>query len=347
MTMKRARRTWLLAPALLAAVAADAHHSYTEFDQAQTVEIEGTLLVLAWQNPHTRMEVRVLDSSNRAVVWDIETGSVNSMRRQQLPLDAFKVGDTVKIAGWPSKRSADRMYATNVLGSGRELMFQTGTPRWPGSATYSEAFNASTSTLPTAVSAPTLFRVWSSAPNVDPETRNGFLTRAEVSLTEAAEKAVASFDPITQSTSSGCTPKGMPIVMGQPFPIEFVNEGDKILLRLEEYDTVRSIHMSGIAAPASQQGSLLGYSVGRWEGNTLVVETDRLDSPYFNSRGVPLSKSARTLERFTVSDDGRRLSYTLAVTDPETFTEPARATRAWLARDGERLLPYDCKAPRY
>jgi len=48
-----------------------------------------------------------------------------------------------------------------------------------------------------------------------------------------------------------------------------------------------------------------------------------------------------------VSDDGRRLSYTLTVTDPETFTEPVRATRAWLAKDGEHLLPYDCKAPRY
>lgn len=61
---------------------------------------------------------------------------------------------------------------------------------------------------------------------------------------------------------------------------------------------------------------------------------------------MPLSRSARTLERFTVSDDGRRLAYTLTVTDPQTFTEPARATRAWLARDGKRVLPYDCKTGR-
>ena len=100
-----------------------AHHSYSEFDGTQTVEIEGTLLALAWQNPHTRMEVRVLSSSNGAAVWDIETGSVNSLRRQGAPLDAFKVGDVVKIAGWPSKRTTDRMYATNLLGGGRELMF--------------------------------------------------------------------------------------------------------------------------------------------------------------------------------------------------------------------------------
>ena len=83
------------------------------------------------------------------------------------------------------------------------------------------------------------------------------------------------------------------------------------------------------------------------EGNALVVETDRIDFPYFSSAGVPLGELARLLERFTVSDDGRRLSYTLTVTDPDTFNEPVRATRAWLAKDGEQLLPYDCKAPRY
>jgi hypothetical protein len=340
-------RLFVAVTALCGAIGAEAHHSYTEFDQTQTVEIEGTLAVLAWQNPHTRMEVRVLDASNRAVVWDIETGSVNSMRRRGAPLDALKAGDVVKVAGWPSKRSAERIYATNVLGGGRELLFQTRTSRWPGSTTYSEAFNTATSTLAASAATRTLFRVWTSDPIVDPETRNGFLTRAQVSLTESAQKALASFDPVTQSTSSGCTPKGMPILMGQPFPIEFAKQGDTILLRLEEYDAVRTIHMAGTAPPANQPASLLGYSVGRWEDNTLVVETDRLDSPWFNSRGVPLSRSARTLERFTVSDDGLRLSYTLTVTDPETFTEPARATRAWLARDGEQVLPYDCKAPRY
>jgi hypothetical protein len=351
--MKRSTRTLALAGALvsaagsLAAARVHAHHSYTEFDGARTVEIEGTLVVLAWQNPHTHMQVRVLDAGSGTVVWDIETGAVNSLRRRGAPLDAIEVGDVVKVAGWPSKRSADRMYATNLLGGGREFMFQTGTQRWPSVPSYAESFNGATPAPPVSSGAPTLFRVWVSDPAVDPETRNGFLTRAPVSLTESAQKAVASFDPVTQSTSTACVPKGMPILMGQPFPIELVDRGDTILLRLEEYDAVRTIHMTPGAPPASLASSPLGYSAGRWDGNTLVVETDRLDSPYFNSRGVPLSRSARTVERFTVSGDGSRLSYTLTVTDPETFTEPARATRAWLARDGEQLLPYDCKAPRY
>ena len=341
--MRFEKSVWL---ACLASVgtAAHAHHSYTEFNQRETVEIEGTLTVVAWQNPHTRLEVRVAGSS-APVLWDIETTSVNAMRRQGVPLDTLQVGDTVKIAGWPSRRSPARLYATNLLGRGHELLVQSGTPRWPGSTTHLE-FGATTSTPAAATDMPTLFRVWTMDRN-DPETIPGFLNRFQYALTDAAKQAVAAFDPITQSVTVGCTPKGMPLLMGQPFPVEFVDRGDTILLRLEEYDAVRTIYLPAAASRAPQQASALGRSLGRWEDGVLVVATDLIDTPYFTSTGIPLSKAARTLERFSLSNEGRRLVYNLTVTDPVTFTAPAQAMRAWVARDGEQVLPFDCKSPRY
>lgn len=324
--------------------AASAHHSYTEFNQRETIEIEGTLTEVAWQNPHTRLEVRVAGSSE-PVLWDIETGSVNSMRRQGVPLDALQVGDSVKVAGWPSKRSTARLYATNLLGRGHELLFQSGTPRWPGSTTYRE-FDATTSAPAAATDMPTLFRVWTMDRN-DPETIPGFLNRFQYALTDAAREAVAAFDPVSQSVTVGCTPKGMPLLMGQPFPIEFLDRGDTILLRLEEYDAVRTIYMPDARPRAPQEPSPLGRSLGRWEDGTLVVETDLIHTPYFTSTGIPLSKAARTVERFSLGNEGRRLVYNLTVTDPATFTVPAQAMRAWVARDGEQVLPFDCKSPRY
>jgi hypothetical protein len=326
------------------AAAAVAHHSYTEFDQMQTVEIEGTLTVVAWQNPHTRLEVSVRDSNGSIAAWDIETGAVNAARRRGVRLDAYEVGDSVKLAGWPSKRSANRMFATNLLTDGSELMFQTRTRRWPEAELY--PLLPSTSTLPVADVAPTLFRVWTISPD-DPDTFPGFLNRSQYSLTEAAKQAVAAFDPVTQSVSTGCTPKGMPLLMGQPFPIEFEDHGDTILLRLEEYDAVRTIYMPGAAHRAPQEASPLGRSLGRWDNGTLVVETDLIDTPYFSSTGIPLSRAARTVERFALSNDGGRLVYNLTATDPATFILPAQAMRAWVARDGEQLLPFDCKPPRY
>src|SRR5690606_15217434 len=121
------------------------------------------------------------------------------------------------------------------------------------------------------------------------------------------------------------------------FPLDIVDRGNTILVRLEEYDAVRTIHMDGGVDPSTQPRTPLGYSVGRWEGITLVVETTRLGAGW-----VPLGPSAHILERFTPGDDGR-LHYTIRVTDPDFTTQPFEASRYWVARPGDEVLPFECK----
>ena len=131
----------------------------------------------------------------------------------------------------------------------------------------------------------------------------------------------------------------MPDIMNQPFPIEFVDQGDTILLRIEEYDTVRTIHMGGANAQA-QPETPLGYSTGRWEGPTLVIDTTRINGKYINARGVPLGGRARLLERFTPSADGARLHYSLTIIAPDSLTEPVEQKRSWVP--GDRVMPFNC-----
>jgi hypothetical protein len=160
-------------------------------------------------------------------------------------------------------------------------------------------------------------------------------------LTPAAQAAVAEFNPVEQSTAPGCTPKGMPDIMNQPFPIELVDRGDTILLRIEEYDTVRTIHMRSDANAAAEPETALGYSTGRWEGPTLVIDTSRInDAQYINNRGVPLGAGAQLLERFTRSADGSRLHYSLTITAPESLAEPVEQKRSWVP--GDRVMPFNC-----
>ena len=103
-------------------LAVNAHHSYSEYDDTKSVEVEGKLVDVAWQNPHARILVQVTDSAGKTVTWDVESAGLNNFRRMNVPLEIFKVGDTVKVAGWPSKRSGVRMYGTNLLaGDGQEL----------------------------------------------------------------------------------------------------------------------------------------------------------------------------------------------------------------------------------
>ncbi|MDH3419700.1 MAG: DUF6152 family protein [Gammaproteobacteria bacterium] len=119
-------------------------------------------------------------------------------------------------------------------------------------------------------------------------------------------------------------------------------ESHSLLLRLEEYDTVRTIHMNETAAPADYPSSDLGYSTGRWEGNTLVVRTTNISWRFFDSVGIPLSEAVEIEERFTPSDDGSELDLVMTVTDPATFTAPVEVGKTWLAISGVRVEPYDC-----
>ncbi len=133
----------------------------------------------------------------------------------------------------------------------------------------------------------------------------------------------------------------MPTIMDQPYPIEFVREGDNILLRIEEYDTRRTIQMDGRAAPTE---SPLGHSVGRWDGTSLVVTTTNMNWPWFNQSGIPQSDESVVVERFTPTEDGARLEYVLTVTDPVNFSEPITQDKYWVYVPAEGVLPFDCIA---
>ncbi len=68
----------------------------------------------------------------------------------------------------------------------------------------------------------------------------------------------------------------MPRIMINPHPFEFVDEGDRIILRTELYDVERTIHMGEGARAESIPASRLGYSVGRWEDGELVLGESNL-----------------------------------------------------------------------
>jgi hypothetical protein len=110
-----------------------------------------------------------------------------------------------------------------------------------------------------------------------------------------------------------------------------------------ETDTVRRIALSADATAREPEPARLGRSVGRWDGDVLVIETTDIDYPYFNNTGIPLGPAARVEERLALSADGSRLDYTMIVTDPATFTAPVKLTKAWEWRPGEEVRPYDCR----
>jgi hypothetical protein len=330
--------TFLVLAMIASTAAVWAHHSGAEYDARRTLEIEGTLLEVKWQNPHIRISVRSAgDAQNEPMTWDIEGSSLSVMRRTNATPERFKVGGKVRVAGWPSRIAPNRMMALNLLqADGTELVFLPGgRPRWANAALGSTStwFDAGTSDAASSG----VFRVWSTKLDVP-----GQLWLRSYPLTDAAKKVLASWDPIRDTVARDCEPKGMPTIMEQPYPLEFVRLRDSIELRMEEYDTVRIIHMSDKVVRSSLPEHRLGRSTGRWEGTTLVVTTDGITWPYIDPRGTPLSSAATLVERFTPTADGTRLQYSMVITDPNFLTGPVELKRSWVARPNESVKPYEC-----
>jgi len=313
-----------------------AHHAARAiYHMDQIIEVEGEITGLLWRNPHLRMTVTASDPQTGAVEWDVESIPIARLTRVGVSAETFAVGQTVTLAGHPSRRSDTAMYVINLLlPDGREVLLDTPVARWSDNTVGT----GSDFTPGTRSADPSLgvFRVWST---------DGSRLRSEgdLPLTEAALTAQAAYDPLSSDNPfTGCTPKGMPGTMNQPNPVDIVNEGNRILIRLEEYDTRRIVSMEADAATDDVPSSRLGRSVGHWEGDTLVVETDRIDAQFFNQDGLFQSDAMTLVERFAPSADGARLDYTLTVTDPALFLEPTTLTKSWIWVPGDRVQPFDC-----
>lgn len=318
-----------------------AHHSQAGlFDPAATIEVTGVVKSVSWRNPHGHIVFTVTDEAGQAIDWDAETASVSVLRIRGLDVATLEVGDRVTIAGSPSRRGRPEILARNMLlPSGLEFTFGSPTPYFPeGKAgkLYGQEVIAGDVERATA-SADGLFRVWStimSDPAAFPMFKGGY------PVNDAGKARIAEWNP-QDNDLLHCGTKGQPLIMITPLPIEFVLQGDDILLNIEEYDVRRVIHMGSDAVAGEH--SQFGFSRGRWEGTTLVVETDHIQPQFFDSDGVPQSDQMLTVERFMPTADYARLDYRITVTDPVYFSEPFDLTRYFVWKPGDTVHPYECE----
>jgi len=328
-------RTFFAVSLLLIAATVVAHHSRSHYtDEVQ--ELEGELIDVHWVNPHVGFTVDVTNEAGEVERWRVEgLSNLGGMRRAGVLAERFTLGERVRFAGSLSvRRPRDMLVSNMLLEDGTEILL--GPNHEPYFANRAVGRTAAALDEGPAVDAAAeqrgIFRVWS-----------GVLDghRERFPFTAVAVAARAQWDPI-DNFAERCEPEGMPRIMRNPHPFEFVDNGTEIALVSELYDLVRTIHMDRDAPPADAPASPLGYSVGRWEGDSLIVTTSRVNWPWFDNIGTPQSEAVEILERFTVSDDQARLDYRLTVTDAATFSEPAVYERYWIAL-GASIEPYDCQ----
>ncbi len=317
-----------------------AHHSPAEFDQTTLVELEGIARDVSWRNPHILIELATRDSAGREAVWALEGAAVSNQRRRGVTAGMLNAGDVVRVAGYASTRRPSYMSVEHVLlPNGSELL--VGSAR---EALWSDTPVGGQARILTAADAEAglgsgIFRVWTRDVGYWPWF---FRDPAEFELTDWAAAHVASFDQFEDNPLLDCTQPGMPALMGNPYPMEFIDRGDTIEVRFEEFDVVRTIHVANARNPADVAPSPLGYSVGSWEGDTLVVTTKRINWPHFGRVGMPQSEAVEVVERFAVRDADNRIDYSITMTDPEVFAGSLTWEAPYVWRRGETVGVYAC-----
>jgi hypothetical protein len=322
---------WLL----VAPVVSLAHHSGL-YDEDNVIAIEGTITAIEWINPHVRLTLETTAENGGDELWQVEGTSVNALQRWGIERDRFQVGDRISVEGPRSRFERKAMIGATVrLPSGEQVVL------WPNIAARLGLADTGVAGLfpppaePGSEPVRGIFRVWT------PRGRPGADVDA-LPLTDRARQAAQSYDALDDDPALRCIPPGMPAMLDTPYPVEFIDRGDEILMRFEEWDGERTLYMKPGKGPPVGDHSPKGVSFGRWEGEALAIFTTYIDYPYFDDLGTPQSRAVTVLERYTPSEGETRLDWQVTVTDPATFTEPIvrHGFMAW--EPGEQIKPYDC-----
>jgi hypothetical protein len=158
---------------------------------------------------------------------------------------------------------------------------------------------------------------------------------------EARRKALMARG-VEDSDTANCLPPGMPGIMGQPYPMEFLLTPGKVTIVIEAYQQVRHIYTDGRPLPEDPDPKFHGTSVGRWEGDTLVVETVGFSPQTQLANNVPHSGQMRITERFRLTDPNT-MSIETTITDPVALRAPFTSTRTLSRHRSWTIAEYICE----
>jgi hypothetical protein len=304
-----------------------AHHSAAAFDPTQYVTVAGTVREYKWGNPHLYISIEVTDPSGAKRLQQVEGAPVAQLLSRGVTRDLIHVGDHVTVRANPHRNGVG--YA--VLGY--ELIKDDGKH-------YPLTTAALTSLGPAEGVATTIAGTWVPQPE-------GFMTlQATVkgwARTEQANKVMATSGPELVANRLKCIPQGAPFLMALSVPIAIAVNKDSVTLDIDfGDDTRRVVHMAA-AHPAAVKPTLLGHSIGRWEGTTLVIDTTGFTAhPDGLGYNFPSSTVKHTVERIALSTDRQHVEYDITVEDPTYLTAPARYHTRWDYRPGQKASNARC-----
>jgi hypothetical protein len=317
----------------IVAVPAAAHHSPAAFDMTQDVFFEGVVTESSWRNPHVYLELQIAGADGKVTLQQIEAGPASALIAMGYSADTIRNGERIKVQAKPNRGGAGR------VALGWQMTKADGT-------VIPLHVRAQTSGVTSSAQATSLAGVW--VPQA-----TGFSSLAVAvggwPLTDKARAEVAASSAARAAQRAACVPFGPPALMALPSATTIAIGPSEVNFAIDAMSARRVVHLDQRSHPAVLEPSALGHSIGRWEGDTLVVDTVGFSAqPEGYAFDLPSSAAKHVVERFSLSTDRRHLDYEATVEDAEYFTAPVTHRSQWDYRPDLKSanLPCDPEAAR-
>ena len=332
-----------------------AHHSGAMFDLETHIELRGVVVDFKLRSPHASFVVEAqafLDDEplDAAQTWEVEWESAPMLKTLGIDGDTFAPGDGITILALPHRDRSFRFahalrvtdeFGTVYLMADSDRKFAPSVRRAAAAAT-GEAVDEDASTSPATAAG--LVGRWQQPLLEFPASSPKF------SLNEAGLAAWRSFDH-RESPANTCEPLNVPSVFLAPFfMFELTVDQQRVTLRNEAYNVVRTIPLGGLPTAVDSEGWFGRATAQIVDGVLTVTSRDFKPSGWglghdeaLGGADLPSSEQKALIERFAVIENGRTLVYTYELFDPvymtETYVGRVELTRA---PDNTPIYPYDC-----
>ena len=161
-------------------------------------------------------------------------------------------------------------------------------------------------------------------------------------LNEAGQQALSQYDPVVDDPALICSPVSIRRLWGNTDLTQIEQTDEAFVIRHEWMDAVREVHLGMRDHPTDLEESVLGHSIGWYEGSTLVIDTIGYQAGVIAQRpGLPNSNQLHTVERLTLSESGDAFEITMIFEDPLYFTDQLIEERSFVASD-QMPRGYNC-----
>jgi hypothetical protein len=320
-----------------------AHHGFGRFDPTREIEIEGTLTGVDFVNPHAYVYFDVVAADGTVTAMRCEMRAATVLRRSGWSAEMFVTGAQLSVAGRPHRDDPASCYVeTMAIGDAPTVeRYQQFTDAGPADGTDRP------SRLPSG--APNLAGDWAQEQyliarpagggrgGLVPKSmvagiESGELTMADVpdagwgarpvALTEAGQAAADALRnaPPQENPRMRCEITSILFDWVFDGPINRISQGEDEIKLEYGRGLERTIHMNTASHPADITPSRAGHSIGRWEGDTLVVDTVGF-SPGIIAGQVAHGDRLHVVERFTLDTETMALRRDYVAEDPVYFTD--------------------------